>query len=71
MSKIVEEAIRKIQELEENVPSGKHIITGDIRKLSSKLYRQINDTKIENVFSLCEELLNQHMMFFIDGGKTM
>lgn len=60
MSKIVEEAIRKIKELEENVPSGKHIITGDIRKLSSKLYRQINDKKIENVFSLCEELLNQH-----------
>ena len=38
MNKIVEEAIRKIKELEENTPCGKHIITGDVRKLSSKLY---------------------------------
>lgn len=60
MNKIVEEAIRKIKELEENTPSGKHIITGDVRKLSSKLFRQIEDKSIENVFILCEELLNEH-----------
>lgn len=60
MSKIVDEAISKIKELEQNVPEGKHIITGDIRKLSAKLYREINDKNIENVLSLCEELLEQH-----------
>lgn len=60
MNKIVEEAIGKIQELEKNVPNGKHIITGDIRKLSSKLFRQVKDKNIENIFLLCEELLNQH-----------
>lgn len=59
MNKIVEEAIGKIQELEENVPKGKHIITGDIRKLSAALYREIKDKNIENVFSICEELLEQ------------
>jgi len=60
MNKIVEEAIRKIKELEENTPSGKHIITKDVRKLSSKLFRQIEDKSIENVFIICEELLNEH-----------
>ena len=60
MNKIVKEVIRKIKELEENTPCGKHIITGDVRKLSSKLFRQIEDKSIENVFILCEELLNEH-----------
>lgn len=60
MNKIVEEAIRKIKELEEKTPCGKHIKTGDVRKLSSKLFRQIEDKSIENVFNLCEELLNEH-----------
>lgn len=60
MNNIVEEAIRKIKELEENTPYGKHIITGDVRKLSSKLFSQIEDKSIENVFILCEELLNEH-----------
>ena len=45
----------KIKELEENTPYGKHIITGDVRKLSSKLFSQIEDKSIENVFILCEE----------------
>lgn len=60
MNKIVEEALYSIQEMEENVPEGKHIITGDIRKMSSKLYREIEDKTIGNVLSLCEELLEQH-----------
>lgn len=59
MEKIVEKAISKIQELEDNVPEGKHIITGDIRKLSSKLYKEINDKSLENILLLCEELLEQ------------
>ncbi len=60
MNKIVEEAIRKIKELEENTPYEKHNITGDVRELSSKLFSQIEDKSIENVFILCEELLNEH-----------
>ncbi len=60
MHKIVEEAIQKIKELEANTPYGKHIITGDVRKLSSTLFRQIEYKSIENVFILCEELLNEH-----------
>lgn len=47
MNKIVKEAIRKIKELEENTPCGKHIITGDVRKLSSKLFSQIEEKSIE------------------------
>ena len=60
MHKIVEEAIQKIKELEANTSYGKHIITGDVRKLSSTLFRKIEDKSIENVFILCEELLNEH-----------
>lgn len=60
MNQIVEEAVRKIQELNQQVPEGKHIITGDIRKLSAKLFRQITDRDIATVFSLCEDLLEQH-----------
>lgn len=60
MNKIVEEAIRKVKELEENTPYEKHNITGDVRELSSKLFSQIEDKSIENVFILCEELLNEH-----------
>ncbi|MBD5466775.1 MAG: DNA alkylation repair protein [Lachnospiraceae bacterium] len=60
MNQIVEDAVRKIQELNQQVPEGKHIITGDIRRLSAKLFRQIPDRDIAAVFSLCEDLLEQH-----------
>ncbi len=59
MDKIAAEAVRKIRELEQHVPEGKHIVTGDIRKLSSKLFRQVQDKSMEHVFVLCEELLEQ------------
>lgn len=57
MDKIVEEAICKVEELEENTPHGKHIVTGDIRKLSAQLFRQMKDKNMERVFAVCEELL--------------
>lgn len=60
MSLIVEQAIYEIRLLADNVPDGKHIVTGDIRKLSARLYREIKDKTIENVFYLCEELLEEH-----------
>ncbi len=59
MDKIVEKAIGELQKLEAQATQGKHIVTGDIRKLSAKLYRQIEDKSIENVFGLCEGLLKQ------------
>ena len=60
MHKTVAEAISCIHELEVHAPAGKHIITGDIRKLSAKLFRQLEDKSIRNVFSICEEMLEQH-----------
>lgn len=60
MNIIVTHAMEEINTLAANAPSGKHIVTGDIRKLSAKLYRKIEDKTIENVMGLCEELLKQH-----------
>lgn len=60
MSAIVEQAIYEIKLLADNIPSGKHIATGDIRKLSARLYRGIKNKPIDNVLSLCEELLEKH-----------
>ena len=60
MSDLVAQAIAEIRKLNENVPQGKHIVTKDIRRLSAKLFRKIKDKQIDNVLSLCEELLQQH-----------
>ena len=59
MNRIVSQAIEEISTLA-NTPNGKHIVTGDIRKLSARLYRKIDDKTIVHVLSLCEELLEQH-----------
>lgn len=59
MDKIVSEAIEKIKVLEAAAPQEKHIATGEVRKLASELFRQIEDKSSENVFGLCEELLSE------------
>lgn len=59
MKTLIEQAIREIDRMAENVPEGKHIVTADIRRLSGRLYRQIDDKSVENVLSLCEELLEE------------
>lgn len=59
MNVIVSQAIEELRLLADAVPKGKHIVTGDIRKLSAKLYKKIDDKKIDNVLLLCEELLGQ------------
>ncbi len=56
MNKIVKDAIGKIRILQE---SGR-MNTGNVRKASSELFRQIEDKSMENVFAICEELLEQH-----------
>ena len=58
-NRMVEEAAGTIREWEKATPDGKHIVTGDIRKLSARLFRQIEDKSIQNIFPLCEELLDQ------------
>lgn len=60
MNEIIIQAIQEIQCLSQNIEEGKHIVTGDIRKLSSALYKKIENKNINNVLVLCEELLEQH-----------
>lgn len=58
-NELLEYAKQEIKILWENTAEGKHIKTGDIRKLSSKLFRKVSDKNIDNVFRLCEEFLEQ------------
>lgn len=53
--KIAEEEIKKLG----FTANGEHIKTGDIRKLSAKLYRSIGDKSKDTVFLICESLLEQ------------
>ena len=59
MDSVILKAQNEIDLLAKNVPQGKHIITADIRKLSGKMYRTLDNQSMEVVFSLCEELLEQ------------
>lgn len=60
MNELTLQAMDEIKSLANNTPDGKHIVTGDIRKLSARLYRKIDDKAINHVFALCEEFLEQH-----------
>lgn len=60
MNDYVEQAIIEIHALNEIVPQGKHIVTGDIRKVSARLFRKIENKEIGYILSLCEELLERH-----------
>ena len=53
-------AKQEIEQLWSSVAEGKHIKTGDIRKLSAKLFRKIPTKDINSVFALCEQLLEEH-----------
>lgn len=64
MDRIVSEAAKEVRVLSENVTEGKHIVTGDIRRLAARLYKKIEDKSIENVLGLCEELLEEHSWAF-------
>ena len=58
-SELLELAKREIDTLWTSTPEGKHIKTGDIRKLSGRLFRQIPDKTMETVSYLCEVFLEQ------------
>lgn len=60
MNSIIERAAYELKLLAENVPEGKHVVTADIRKLSARLYKDVKEKNIDNVLSLCEELLEEH-----------
>lgn len=51
---------REELDLLSKTPQGEHVKTGDIRKLSAKLYRGLKDKSKETVFSVCNKLLEQH-----------
>lgn len=43
----------------ENLSKENGLRTGKVRSISSKLYRTLNDRSIDNVFSICEQLLDE------------
>ncbi len=51
--------IREELENAGDTPGGKHLKTGDIRKISSDAFKRIKSSSKDEVFSLCEELLEQ------------
>ena len=58
MSEIVSAAITELEEAN-RTPTGKHLKTGDIRKLSAKLFKEIKSKPVDYIFSVCENLLDQ------------
>lgn len=57
MENVVQAAAVELDRLAASMPDGKHIVTGEIRRLSGKLYRQAGVKEIEGVLALCEEFL--------------
>ena len=51
--------VLEVQKSLKNISMEKRITTGDVRSISSKLYRSIEDKNIDHVFKLCEQLLNE------------
>lgn len=58
MNDIVKLAKDELEELD-STPNGEHIKTGDIRKLSARLYRSLQDKSKDNVFIISQSLLEQ------------
>ncbi len=59
MNEIVSVAKAELETLN-NTHQGKYIRTGDIRKVSTNLFRKVKDKSKENVFAICGELLEQY-----------
>lgn len=54
-STLLKLAKQELDTLRETSRKENHIKTGDIRKLSARLFREIEDKNPEAVFDLCEE----------------
>ena len=59
MEKIVETAKTELENAR-NTPTGDHLKTGDIRKISATLFKEVKGKPLDCVLSVCEELLEQH-----------
>ncbi len=59
MNELALQAMAEVRALGEQAPPGKHIATGDIRRLSARLYRSIEEKTPARLLPLCEELLEQ------------
>lgn len=59
-NKLIGQAKAELAALEQEAPEGKHIRTGDIRRLSAKLFRQVPDREIGGVLELCNAFLEEH-----------
>lgn len=57
MSTLPERAVREIGRLAAQTPEGGHIATDEVRRLSARLYREIDSPSIDRVLLLCEALL--------------
>jgi len=55
MDDIVAEARNRLERL----GKGDDLRKGDVRKVSSELYKTLEDKSIDNVFALCERLLDE------------
>jgi len=51
--------IKKELEKIKTTTQGEHLKTGDIRKLSTRIFRSIKDKTKEDIFKICDELLKQ------------
>lgn len=60
MCSIVDHALGELNLLAEGLPAGRHVVTGDIRRVSAKLYKEVKDKSINSILPLCEELLEEH-----------
>ena len=58
MNEILTNAKKELEKIK-STPQGDHLKTGDIRKLSAKLFKCIKDKTKDHVFSICDELLKQ------------
>lgn len=60
MNSIIESIKQEIEISNEKNPIGTPMKTGDIRKISSKMFRTLPDKKIDHILPLCEALLEEH-----------
>ena len=58
MNEIVTTAKTELESLR-HTPTGNHLKTGDIRRLSATLFKSIKNKPVDYVFSVCNELLEQ------------
>ncbi len=60
MNSIIEAVKQEIAISNGKNPVGAPMKTGNIRKISSKMFRTLSDKNIDNILPLCEALLEEH-----------